>query len=190
MLLRSTWLALLTFVLVVHAGAQPQRRMAVTVDDLPGNVASRCDTRAFLDFTHRLTQGLTEHRISATGFVNESIICRDFEPERLAEVLSVWLDTGHDLGNHTFTHRAFHAGPNGQPDPTLAEYKVEVLRGEAVTRPLMATRGVAPRYFRHPYLRSGPDDARKAAFEAFLADHGYTVAPVTIDNSEWVYALA
>jgi peptidoglycan-N-acetylglucosamine deacetylase len=30
----------------------------------------------------------------------------------------------------------------------------------------------------------------RRAFEAFLASHGYTVAPVTIDNDEFVYAAA
>jgi len=30
----------------------------------------------------------------------------------------------------------------------------------------------------------------RRAFEAFLSNHGYTVAPVTIDNDEFVYAAA
>ena len=46
------------------------------------------------------------------------------------------------------------------------------------------------RYFRHPFLNTGPDLATKKAFEAFLAERGYTVAPVTIDNMEWLFADA
>jgi hypothetical protein len=46
------------------------------------------------------------------------------------------------------------------------------------------------RYFRHPYLHTGRDRATQAAVESFLAEHDYTVAPVTIDNSEWIFARA
>jgi peptidoglycan-N-acetylglucosamine deacetylase len=46
------------------------------------------------------------------------------------------------------------------------------------------------RYFRHPTLNTGKDLAAKEAFEKFLTEHGYTVAPVTIDNSEWLFADA
>ena len=50
--------------------------------------------------------------------------------------------------------------------------------------------GGRPRFFRHPTLNTGRDLATKAAVERFLAAHGYAVAPVTIDNDEYLYALA
>jgi hypothetical protein len=37
-------------------------------------------------------------------------------------------------------------------------------------------------------LHVGSDLKVRRAFEAFLSNHGYTVAPVTIDNDEFVYA--
>jgi hypothetical protein len=40
----------------------------------------------------------------------------------------------------------------------------------------------------HPFLHVGADLETRRAFEAFLAGHGYAVAPVTIDNDEFVYA--
>lgn len=54
----------------------------------------------------------------------------------------------------------------------------------------MAEQGKRPRFFRHPFLNTGPDLETKRAFERFLAQHGYRVAPVTIDNDEYIYALA
>jgi hypothetical protein len=50
--------------------------------------------------------------------------------------------------------------------------------------------GSVPRFFRHPYLRTGLDLGKRAAFEEFLASHGYRVAPVTIDNYDYVFAAA
>lgn len=42
--------------------------------------------------------------------------------------------------------------------------------------------------FRHPFLNTGRTLAAKREFEKFLAGRGYQIAPVTIDNSEWIFA--
>ncbi len=56
--------------------------------------------------------------------------------------------------------------------------------------PILAPRGLSPRYFRHPFLFTGRDQATKRAVSAFLGEHGYAVAPVSVDNSDWVFARA
>jgi peptidoglycan/xylan/chitin deacetylase (PgdA/CDA1 family) len=72
----------------------------------------------------------------------------------------------------------------------LDQFQADVLRGETVTRRLSRAKGQQLRYFRHPFLHVGADLTVRRAFEAFLSNHGYTVAPVTIDNDEFVYAAA
>ncbi|HEX9892795.1 MAG TPA: polysaccharide deacetylase family protein, partial [Gemmatimonadales bacterium] len=105
------------------------------------------------------------------------------ESAALIALLGAWLDAGLDLGNHTYSHlRLF--------DVPLPEYQADFLRGERETSRLMAARGRRPRYFRHPTLNTGPDLATKGAFEGFLSERGYAVAPVTIDNDDYLYALA
>src|SRR5262249_8091836 len=106
-------------------------------------------------------------------------------PEAAArrDVLRLWLERGHELGNHTYSHRSLNTQP-------LEEFEQDVVRGEPVTRALLAERGRTLRYFRHPFLQVGLDLDKRRAFEAFLAGHGYTVAPVTIDNDDYVYAAA
>jgi hypothetical protein len=54
----------------------------------------------------------------------------------------------------------------------------------------MADRGMKLRYFRHPFLMTGRSIAINNEITKFLIDHGYTVAPVTIDNSEWIFSVA
>jgi peptidoglycan/xylan/chitin deacetylase (PgdA/CDA1 family) len=54
----------------------------------------------------------------------------------------------------------------------------------------MAQRRQQLRYFRHPFLHTGRSVATRDQFVSFLAAHGYTVAPVTIDNSDWIFARA
>lgn len=157
------------------------RAVAVTLDDLPvvrGHTLDRMQT---------ITMGLLRHlatfEIPAAGFVNEQKLGKtQAKPERVA-LLKQWLDAGHLLGNHTYSHPKLY-------DTPLADFQADVLRGEVVTAQLLSARNARPRYFRHPYLNTGPDLETKTAFEHFLAEEGYLVAPVTIDNDEYVYALA
>ena len=157
------------------------RTVAVTFDDLPGVVPGGLP--ALTQVTNRLLGHITAHDIPAIGFVNERKLGHPGEEEARTALLKQWIDAGLELGNHSYQHRSFHNTP-------LDTYMVDVLRGEVVTRRLLAERGMTPRYYRHPYLRTGQVMADKQAFERFLAEHGYTVAPVTIDNSEWIYAAA
>ena len=95
----------------------------------------------------------------------------------------MWLDAGLELGNHTYSHRDLNTVP-------LDQFQADVLRGETVTRGLLKGRAQRLRYFRHPFLHMGSDLKVRRAFEVFLSSHGYTVAPVTVDNDDFVYAAA
>ncbi len=157
------------------------RTVAVTFDDLPGTHSGG------LPRLRRVTTQLLAHveaaGIPAIGFVNEGKLAVAGEEEERTALLQRWLDAGLELGNHTYSHADFYVTP-------LAAYQSDVLQGEVVTRRLLAAHDMRPRYFRHPQLNTGPDVTSKRAFERFLAAHGYAIAPVTIDNDEWIYARA
>src|SRR5262245_48588990 len=169
-----------------HAAAGPPppatgRAIAFTFDDLP---ASRSGSLADIqNINARLLATLRARGITATGFVNEIKLAVPGEEAERAALLESWLAAGHDLGNHTYAHLRFY-------DTPLAEMEADVLRGERVTRTRMAAHGTRPRYFRHPTLNTGRDSLARAAFERFLASNGYAIAPVTIDNDEYLYAAA
>ena len=181
--------ALILALAAVTAVAEPPRRqIALTFDDLPAN-STRRDVATHAAITDKLLAGLARHRIPAIGFVNEGKLqtgadaaAEETDPARVA-LLERWLEAGLELGNHTYSHPSLYRTP-------LHEFQADVLRGEKVTRRLLGERGRVLTYFRHPFLNTGPDLATKAAFEAFLGEHGYRVAPVSIDNSEWIYARA
>jgi len=98
-------------------------------------------------------------------------------------ILERWLDAGMELGNHGYAHQDLHRVGAGA-------FERDVSKGERITRPLAEQRGRPYRYFRYPYLHTGRDLATRDAVRRFLADNAYTVAPVTIDNSEWIFAAA
>jgi len=58
----------------------------------------------------------------------------------------------------------------------------------AVTRAALEARGRKLRYFRHPFLHAGQTIETKRRLEQWLGAHGYTVAPVTLDNSDFIFA--
>lgn len=160
------------------------RRIAVTIDDLPVAMIGRHTPEQHLAITERLLAVLREHGVPAIGFVNESKLHVDgkVDPRRL-RLLERWLEEGHELGNHGYGHLDLH-----RVDP--AAWMDDVLRGERETRRLMMAREKELRWFRHPFLHTGRSAAVQRETAAFLEKHGYRIAPVTIDNGEWIYARA
>jgi peptidoglycan/xylan/chitin deacetylase (PgdA/CDA1 family) len=119
--------------------------------------------------------------VPAVGFVNERKLFVRGEMDARTDILRAWLDAGLELGNHTFSHINLQKAP-------LAEYEEDVVRGETVTRMLLAERGKKLRYFRHPFLFTGTTPEYKRGLADFLDARGYTVAPVTIDNGDYIFA--
>ena len=166
-----------------------QRAIAVTFDDLPATAAGMVvnDVPSLRDMTSKLLAAVREHNIPAVGFVNEGKLFHPGAAPRDADgriaVLRMWVDAGLELGNHTYSHRDLNHTP-------LEEFQADVVRGESVTRKLANGAGMKLRYFRHPFLHVGEDLRKRRAFEMFLSSRGYTVAPVTVDNDDFVYAAA
>jgi peptidoglycan/xylan/chitin deacetylase (PgdA/CDA1 family) len=158
--------------------------MAVTFDDLPWvSVLSDGIDRA-RPLSTALLQALRRHDVPAIGFVNEIKLERDgvVQPDRVV-LLEDWVSAGFELGNHTYSHIDLHSAP---VDDVLAD----VVRGEPVTRSLLARKEKTLRYFRHPFLHRGRDAETRLQLEEYLQDHGYRVAPVTIDNYDYIFAAA
>lgn len=174
---------LLIGLLLAAAAVAPARagEVALTFDDLPvaGRTRSTDDAAAI---TRRLLAGLRRHHLPATGFVNEIKLEGADRPARVA-LLVRWLDAGMDLGNHGYSHLSLTTTP-------VDAYIADVARGETVTRALLAARGRGERWYRHPYLETGPTLEIRRRFEGWLAARGYRVAPVTMENSDWAFATA
>lgn len=164
-------------------GAQPPaREVAITIDDLPKAGGARdCDLASVKRLTSRLLEPLRAGKVPVTGFVIGSKCGDGLGREGLTQVLNLWLDAGADLANHTWSHPDLNRTP-------LADYEADILRNENVLRQALGGRKL--RYFRHPMLHAGRELETKLALEEFLARHGYRVAPVTLDNSDWMFAYA
>jgi peptidoglycan/xylan/chitin deacetylase (PgdA/CDA1 family) len=164
--------------------SQSNKEICVTIDDLPFQQNGTTSTEMQSYYTQKLLKKLSAEKISAIGFVNENKLETDgkINPAKL-ELLKLWLESGMELGNHTYSHKGLH-------NSTVSEFEADILKGETQIKPMIKKAGGQLRYFRHPYLHTGRSLEIKDSVNNFLRENGYTIAPVTIDNSEWIYAFS
>jgi len=175
------------FVFLLFSGLSvfgQKKRVCFTFDDLPVVNYAVTDTASLRTISDNLIHSLKKNHIPAIGFVNEEKCydengINDFQ----VSLLRNWVRGGFDLGNHTYSH----------PDFNLVSLKVfseNVLKGETISRQLLAEKGKKLVYFRHPFLHVGNNRVKADSLRDFLSRQGYTVAPVTIDNEDYLFALA
>ena len=174
-------ICLITFLTDIIFPQSITREVAITIDDLP--VASFTkDINFYQQLTNNLLAKVKKFNVPAIGFVNEGKLHEgDSLVTERVNLLSQWLDEGFDLGNHTYSHRSLNQIP-------AKDYIEDVLKGEEVIRKLMTDVGKELTYFRHPFLHTGRSIETRDLLNKFLEEHNYKVAPVTIDNSEWIFA--
>lgn len=159
------------------ADPAPRFDVAVTVDDLPAHgplprgLTRTGIAQSYLDTLKR--HGVPE----AYGFVNAKGIT-DADSEG---ALARWRQAGYPLGNHTYSHM-------GLSQAALKDWIDDVARNEAV---LAARMGKDDwRWLRFPFLDPGRDPARHDGARAWLDQHGYRVADVTLGFDDWAYTDA
>jgi peptidoglycan/xylan/chitin deacetylase (PgdA/CDA1 family) len=159
------------------------KEVAFTIDDLPVVTYGIDDTTYQRNLTTRLVTALQRNGIPAIGFVNERKLYGDGQVDKFrVSLLEQWLDHGLDLGNHTYSHPDYN-------DVTYDAFAADIVRGEPVLKDLLGRRGKELKYFRHPYLHIGMTKAKADSLTGFLASRNYTVAPVSIDNDDYLFAV-
>lgn len=156
-----------------EAEAPPTARMAITIDDVPW-IGATAPGESPVEATDRMLVALESQGARAVGFVN----CGRVAPD--APILRRWLARGMQLGNHSEHHRDLNRVRPSQ-------WADDVRSCDAFVRRVTGREQV---YFRYPYLHRGPTAERRAAGFAVLAELNSPIAPVTIDTSDWILAVA
>lgn len=155
------------------AAAQAGFDLAITIDDLPWTAAGSTPAEVVAAGTGRILHALSSRSITATGF----IVC-DAMAERPGQV-ERWIAAGQSLGNHTQSHPDLNTTP-------VADW----IEGVRSCDTSIRAAGADPTHFRYPMLHRGDRPESRSTAARAVAGLGYTVAPVTIDNSEWILASA
>ncbi|NUN68218.1 MAG: polysaccharide deacetylase family protein [Bacteroidetes bacterium] len=154
------------------------------MDDLPLSIAARVDNAELDRVTTLLLEQIKDARTPVTAFVNENKLeVKGQRDSQRVATMKRWLDAGIALGNHTYAHKSQNRVP-------VPEAKEDIVKGMRTIHQLYAERGGRPEWFRHPYLQTGRDSLTRATLTAFLDSLGYRIAPVTLDNADWLFASA
>jgi peptidoglycan/xylan/chitin deacetylase (PgdA/CDA1 family) len=128
--------------------------------------------------TLRLLEQFLRQKAPLTAFVVAGA-CPDLADVDRQTVLKLWQDAGAELGSLTYS----------QPDLNTADpaaFEEDIMKADQALRPMLGRQPL--RYFRYPMLHTGATPEVKARIAKFIASHGYTNAPVTIDNADWVFS--
>lgn len=154
-------------------------RVALTFDDLPFIPRGDCSADEIVAVNRRLLETLERENIPAAGLVVGGRQCGDDEATARS-VLQLWLEHGHDLGNHTHSHRDLNA--------VSLDWYLEDIAATQTLLDRIDEGQKERRWFRAPLLHMGDTTEKREGLRAFLERNDYVVAPVTVDNQEWVFA--
>lgn len=150
--------------------------MAITVDDLPafGEIPPDMNRRDIGKGVLRALESI--HTPPVYGFSNAQQLT--WAPESL-DVLKDWLQSGHFLGNHTFSHvNLAHS--------TAEAYIADIVAMDGLLTYLSP---LAPpvKVFRYPYMSEGDTVEKRDRVRNFLENKGYQVAQVTVHYDDWAW---
>lgn len=174
--MRLRLLALCLLVAASTARGEAPRPLLVTVDDLP--LQGPAVDAGERERIHKdLLWVLAKHRIHAVGLVVWGRVTTDAD----RRILNAWLDGGHELGSHSFSH------PN-YSTTSIGAYLADVEKARVGLGELLAGRGKKLRFYRFPFLNEGNTREKLDAMRAALSAHGLRNLPVTIDTQDWSFA--
>ena len=149
--------------------------VALTFDDLPAAGSLPLGENRSKIATVLTSELKTNHLEGTYGFVNAVKLENDPDAQ---QALRIWIDAGMNIGNHTWSHPSI----NGN---TVETYESEI----ALNEPALAQYAGKSdwHWFRYPFLWEGETLEKRHAVRAYLKEHGYRVAQVTLDFEDYAW---
>ncbi len=155
--------------------------VALTFDDLPAAGAlpaggSRAEIAATLS-----SELSANHMAGTYGFVNAVKLENSPDAQK---ALHIWVDAGMNIGSHTWSHPGLTSVPAFKTLP-VEQYVADVARNEPALQEYAQLRDW--RWFRYPFLQEGDTVEKRRTVRAWLHDHGYRVAEVSLDFEDYAW---
>jgi peptidoglycan/xylan/chitin deacetylase (PgdA/CDA1 family) len=153
----------------------PTPQVALTFDDLP-LLGPLPNGMTRVEIARKIIRALqAAHAPSVYGFVNAKALQTEPASE---QVLREWRAAGFPLANHTFSHMDLNAN-------SVENFEHDILANESTLAAWM--RDGDWHWLRYPFLREGNTSEKHRAVLAFLKEHGYKTAQVTISFGDYAY---
>lgn len=156
-------------------GLDPHPVVALTFDDLPaaGSLPPNQNRTKILT---ALTAELKAAHLEGTyGFVNAVKLESDADAQ---QAMQTWVDAGMNIGSHTWSHIPLSGN-------TAAAFEKEIAQNEPALAKYAGTRDW--HWFRYPFLWEGDTLDKRREVRAFLREHGYRVAQVSLDFEDYAW---
>lgn len=177
-------LVIILFLNLIFKLAGQSKQICITVDDLPVVSYGIAEHFYLKQTIEKLIHTANVHEVPLIGFVNEGKMYAGGQLDSFqVALLKYWLVNGYELGNHTFSHMDYNA-------VTIQTFTNDIVKGEIITKELLAQQKQVLTYFRHPYLHSGCTKEISDSLSFVLDSLNYIVSPVTVDNSDYIFADA
>lgn len=151
------------------------QQIAFTFDDLPshGDLPPG-ETR--MDVANSILKTLRDQHMPPTyGFINA---VRLEKAPATIEVLKAWRAAGQPLGSHTYSHLSLN-------EHTVPEFEANIEKNEPILSSLMQSDDW--HWFRYPFLWEGDTLEKRHAVRAYLQQHGYRIAHVSMDFEDYLW---
>lgn len=153
------------------------REVALTFDDLPVHGPLPVGMTR-LEIASSVIRSLqAAHAPPSYGFVNAKGL--EQEPSSVA-VLEAWRAAQFPLGNHTFSHMDLSTN-------SAEGFEQDLIADESILKKYMGSEDW--HWLRFPFLDEGDGLAKHRALQAFLEEHGYRVAEVTLSFGDYAYSV-
>jgi peptidoglycan/xylan/chitin deacetylase (PgdA/CDA1 family) len=160
------------------------KELCISVDDLPYITKIFKDNNTGHYITDKLLSSFKKYNVTALGSVISGKLLIDDEPDpNRVGIISQWIDSGMNIANHTSEHKDYNK-------IFFSEFKHDIINGEQNLKNIPAQKDIKLKYFRHPLLHRGETKEKADSLQFFLDSSGYIVAPVTIDNSDYIFSWA
>ena len=151
------------------------QQVAITFDDLPSHGPLPSDSTR-TGIVRDILAALKIAKIpEAYGFVNAEKLEKN--PQDV-DVLKLWREAAQPLGNHTYTHMNFN-------EHTVASFEEDIEKNEPILKSLMGDRNW--HWFRYPFLWEGDTLEKRHEVRAYLQEHAYRTAQVTLDFEDYAW---
>ncbi len=182
--MKKVLLVILVLAFLNSAYPQSDKSVCITCDDLPFITKYFKDNNSGQYITNKLLETFRNYNITALGSVNAGkLFPNGILDSARVKILEQWLDAGMILANHTYAHKNYNK-------IYFSEFRNDILGGEIFLKDLLESKGYGLKYFRHPHLYRGDTKDKADSLQAFIDSLGYTTAPVSIDNSDYIFSWA
>lgn len=149
--------------------------VALTFDDLPAAGTLPVDmTRE--EIAKSIAARLNAEGMAGTyGLVNASKLENNPDAQK---ALQAWVDAGMNIGSHTWAHLSLTSH-------TPEEFEQQVAQNEPALQAYAEGRDW--HWFRYPFLWEGDTLEKRHAVRAYLTQHGYRVAQVSLDFEDYAW---